>query len=104
MIDRIANRSALEGFARSRLPEFTQEEIDYINGTHDFFALNTLVIGVFFLMLITRFWFRYRVLHVFSTDNPISYPDYSFDMGAAWNNLTFYPEGFRKLLNHINDR
>lgn len=44
MIDRIANRSALEGLARSRLPEFTQEEIDYINGTHDFFALNTLVV------------------------------------------------------------
>jgi len=41
MIDRIANRSALEGLSRSRLPEFTQEEIDYINGTHDFFALNT---------------------------------------------------------------
>lgn len=44
MIDRIADRSRLEGFARSRLPEFTEEEINYINGTHDFFALNTLVL------------------------------------------------------------
>uniref|UniRef100_A0AAR5QGS6 Myrosinase 1 n=1 Tax=Dendroctonus ponderosae TaxID=77166 RepID=A0AAR5QGS6_DENPD len=41
MIDRIADRSRLEGFARSRLPKFTEEEINYINGTHDFFALNT---------------------------------------------------------------
>lgn len=87
MIDRIANRSALEGLARSRLPEFTQEEIDYINGTHDFFALNT-----------------YKVLDAFSTEHPISYPDYSFDMGASWDNLTFNPQGFRKLLNAINDR
>ncbi|CAG9858422.1 unnamed protein product [Phyllotreta striolata] len=37
---RIAARSAAEGRNRSRLPEFTQDEIDYIRGTHDFFGLN----------------------------------------------------------------
>ncbi|KAJ8963511.1 hypothetical protein NQ317_010576 [Molorchus minor] len=40
MKTRIANRSALEGFQTSRLPEFTQEEIDFINGTFDYLGLN----------------------------------------------------------------
>lgn len=33
-------RSKKEGFQKSRLPEFTDEEIEYIKGTHDFFGLN----------------------------------------------------------------
>ncbi|KAJ8976262.1 hypothetical protein NQ317_006340 [Molorchus minor] len=41
MKTRIAMRSELEGFNQSRLPEFTQEEIDYINGTYDYLGLNT---------------------------------------------------------------
>ncbi|XP_044269424.1 myrosinase 1-like [Tribolium madens] len=41
MIDRIGERSKKQGFAKSRLPTFTQEEIDYIKGTYDFVALNT---------------------------------------------------------------
>lgn len=38
---RIANRSKLEGYAQSRLPEFTEEEKKYIMGTSDFFCINT---------------------------------------------------------------
>lgn len=41
MIDRIAQRSKKEGYLKSRLPEFTKEEIEYIKGTHDFLAVNT---------------------------------------------------------------
>ncbi|XP_019757500.2 myrosinase 1 [Dendroctonus ponderosae] len=40
VIDRVGNRSALEGLPQSRLPEFTREEIDYIKGTYDWFGLN----------------------------------------------------------------
>ncbi|KAL1512858.1 hypothetical protein ABEB36_002371 [Hypothenemus hampei] len=87
MIDRIANRSSREGFARSRLPQFTQEEIDYINGTHDFFALNT-----------------YKTYVAENTEYNITDPSYWFDVGVTWTNLTYYPEGFRKLINFVNDR
>nr|XP_023025916.1 myrosinase 1-like [Leptinotarsa decemlineata] len=41
VIDRIAERSALENYSESRLPIFTREEIDYINGTFDFLGFNT---------------------------------------------------------------
>lgn len=87
MIDRIANRSKLEGLARSRLPEFTQEEIDYVNGTADFFALNT-----------------YKVWLVKNQEEPISYPSNQFDAGLVQDTLVYYPTGFRKLLNFVYDR
>ncbi|KAJ8936639.1 hypothetical protein NQ314_012255, partial [Rhamnusium bicolor] len=40
VIDRVAYRSNKENFTKSRLPKFNQEEIDYINGTFDFMAIN----------------------------------------------------------------
>ncbi|XP_041469142.1 cytosolic beta-glucosidase-like [Lytechinus variegatus] len=36
----IARKSAAQGFATSRLPEFTEEEKEYNRGTADFFGLN----------------------------------------------------------------
>lgn len=41
MKNRIAYRSNLEGFQQSRLPRFTEEEKEYIQGTIDFFCLQT---------------------------------------------------------------
>ncbi|GLG98608.1 Putative lactase-phlorizin hydrolase [Gryllus bimaculatus] len=40
MRERVAANSAKEKLRRSRLPVFTQEEINYIKGTADFFGLN----------------------------------------------------------------
>ncbi|CAG9765663.1 unnamed protein product [Ceutorhynchus assimilis] len=87
MIDRIANRSALEGLARSRLPEFTQEEIEYIKGTYDFIGFNT-----------------YKVYKAENIDYPIGNPSYNYDSGVSYDTdvFYFYPEGFRKLINFIN--
>lgn len=36
----IARRSAKQGFPKSRLPEFTAEEIEYIKGTVDLLGVN----------------------------------------------------------------
>lgn len=38
--ERIAKRSLLQGYPRSRLPEFTQQEINLTAGTVDFFGIN----------------------------------------------------------------
>ncbi|CAG5040665.1 unnamed protein product [Parnassius apollo] len=36
----IAEKSKSQGYPRSRLPAFTQEEIDFIKGTYDFYGFN----------------------------------------------------------------
>ncbi|XP_017483825.1 PREDICTED: myrosinase 1 isoform X2 [Rhagoletis zephyria] len=41
MIDRIHNLSKEQGFTRSRLPEFTADEVRRIRGTADFFGINS---------------------------------------------------------------
>ncbi|CAG9765665.1 unnamed protein product [Ceutorhynchus assimilis] len=90
MIDRISNRSKLEGLSRSRLPSFTQEEIEYINGTHDFFAINT-----------------YGVYQVkYAPEPAISYPSYTFDLGVdIVNDTTYYnPKGVRDMVNYISQK
>ncbi|ERL94004.1 myrosinase 1 [Dendroctonus ponderosae] len=90
MIDRIADRSRLEGFARSRLPEFTEEEINYINGTHDFFALNTYGVG-----------------QVEDEPEPeIGEPSYVSDeaVRSVRSNDFYYPEGLRTSVNYINQK
>lgn len=40
MIDRISAMSMQDGLKRSRLPQFTHEEIERIHNTSDFFGLN----------------------------------------------------------------
>lgn len=40
MKERIAAKSAAQGFSRSRLPELSPEEVELIRGTSDFFGLN----------------------------------------------------------------
>lgn len=40
MKNRIASRSILEGFNQSRLPEFTEEQQQYIKGTADYMTVN----------------------------------------------------------------
>ncbi|KAH9634918.1 hypothetical protein HF086_017217 [Spodoptera exigua] len=37
---RVAEKSALQGFPRSRLPEFTEEEKAFVKGASDFFGVN----------------------------------------------------------------
>ncbi|KAJ3649795.1 hypothetical protein Zmor_021516 [Zophobas morio] len=95
MIDRIAERSQKEGFSKSRLPEFSAEEVDYIRGTFDFLSLNTYTTN----------------LAKWTTDHEIGTPGYYADLsvstyqdpswnGSAW--IKVVPWGLRKLLNWID--
>ncbi|XP_060525642.1 myrosinase 1-like [Cylas formicarius] len=99
VIERVATRSSLEGYNVSRLPEMSQEDVEYIKGTHDFFALN-----------------MYTSFLVENEDEPfVLWADYMADkktqthVDPAWrpSNVTSVvsnPEGIRKLLKYINDR
>ncbi|XP_069695509.1 myrosinase 1-like [Periplaneta americana] len=95
--ERVAENSLNEGFTRSRLPTFTQEEVAYIKGTHDFFGLN-----------------HYSTYLGFPLPNSDGEPSVIKDMGTmilpdpSWQGsasvwLYVVPWGLRKQLNRVKE-
>ncbi|XP_049766119.1 myrosinase 1-like [Schistocerca cancellata] len=80
---RVDANSAAEGRPRSRLPTFTQEEVQYIRGSADFIGLN-----------------HYSTEFVTSGVSGIS-PSKSRDSGVVSSRNEASPSGFRRLLNWI---
>ncbi|XP_049836540.1 myrosinase 1-like isoform X2 [Schistocerca gregaria] len=80
---RVDANSAAEGRPRSRLPSFTQEEVDYIRGSADFIGLN-----------------HYSTDFVTSGGTGIS-PSKTRDSGVITSYNEAVPWGFRSLLNWI---
>ncbi|XP_049791827.1 myrosinase 1-like [Schistocerca nitens] len=83
----VDNNSKAEGLARSGLPKFTQEEIEYIRGSADFFGLNT-----------------YGSQYTAAGDFPIA-PSRRHDSGVITKDdeipLDQSAAGFRKILNWV---
>ncbi|XP_052747121.1 lactase/phlorizin hydrolase [Bicyclus anynana] len=95
---RIAARSAEQGFPRSRLPEFTQDEIKLIRGSSDIFGLNH-----YFTNYVNRneSVYRYYESPSFQDDLAVFYsvlPEWT--IGES-NYTKFVPWGFYKLLTQI---
>lgn len=99
MRTRIDNYSSLQGYAHSRLPTFTPEEVDYIRGTADFLGLNH---------------YTSHLSTLSENQTPDDNPSYDNDLGVvltadpAWNQtardtFTVYPHGLRLLLNYIKE-
>ncbi|RZB38654.1 Glyco hydro 1 domain containing protein, partial [Asbolus verrucosus] len=91
MIDRVREVSLSEGFEKSRLPEFTQEEIDMLHGSYDFMGLNQYSAD-------KCYW---------AEDGAGSHPSHWADVGVIgyqeddwWKGV---PWGLRKLLVWIKD-
>ncbi|KAL1513064.1 hypothetical protein ABEB36_002540 [Hypothenemus hampei] len=96
MIDRVGNRSKAEGLSQSRLPPWSKDELEFVKGTFDYFALN-----------------MYTAVAVNAIDEPpIGTGNYYLDKGtgtsykpewtpsiAGW--LYSYPYGMRGLLNRV---
>ncbi|KOB58201.1 Glycoside hydrolase [Operophtera brumata] len=74
-IKRVLERSTEQGFIRSRLPELSDEEIEYIKGTSDFFGMNHYS---------TRFYTPY-------TPGSYEVPSYNDDVGGDSSYLDYAP-------------
>ncbi|XP_047121902.1 myrosinase 1-like [Schistocerca piceifrons] len=80
---RVDANSAAEGRPRSRLPTFTQEEIEYLRGASDFLGVNHYLTSY---VKPSEFW---------------SSPSKRHDSGVVSVNIGYYPSGFRDLLNWL---
>nr|KAF7422070.1 hypothetical protein H0235_009906 [Vespula pensylvanica] len=96
MKNRIAENSRIQGYSKSRLPEFTPEWIEYIRGTSDFFALNHYTSNL--VEIVPKgpndTWYR-------DSGIKFSYDPKWPSSGSSW--LKIVPEGFRKILNAIKN-
>ncbi|XP_028155804.1 myrosinase 1-like [Ostrinia furnacalis] len=100
MKERIAAKSAEQGFFRSRLPAFSPEEVEYIRGSSDFFGLN-----------------HYTTYYVYRNESSTNFavPSFEDDIGAdryqlqEWHTqkdvkyIGHVPWGFTKLLVKIKE-
>ncbi|XP_076857376.1 lactase/phlorizin hydrolase-like [Brachyhypopomus gauderio] len=96
MKTRIRERSLAAGLPRSRLPEFTPEEVKRINGTYDYFGFNHYTTVLAFNM-------DYKNLQHYDADRGVgTIHDRSWlDSGSAWLKVT--PPWFRTILNFIKE-
>ncbi|KAM8749675.1 lactase/phlorizin hydrolase-like [Acanthopagrus schlegelii] len=92
----IRERSLAAGLAKSRLPEFTPEEIKRIKGTYDYFGFNHYT-------TVLAFPVDYGNLQHYDADRSAgTIADRTWlDSGSSW--LKVSPFGFRRILNFIKN-
>ncbi|XP_005953312.2 lactase-phlorizin hydrolase [Haplochromis burtoni] len=96
MKTRIRDRSLAAGLPQSRLPEFTQEEIKRIKGTHDFFGLNQYTSALAFPVD------HGNIASLEADIGAATVPDPTWlDSASVWLKVT--PFGIRRLLNFIKN-
>uniref|UniRef100_A0A3Q4MUQ4 Lactase n=1 Tax=Neolamprologus brichardi TaxID=32507 RepID=A0A3Q4MUQ4_NEOBR len=96
MKTRIRDRSLAAGLPQSRLPEFTQEEIKRIKGTHDFFGLNHYTSALAFPVD------HGNTASLEADIGAATVPDPTWlDSASVW--LKVAPFGIRRLLNFIKN-
>ncbi|XP_067010248.2 myrosinase 1 [Anabrus simplex] len=92
--ERVDRNSQAEGRTRSRLPVFSEEMVEYIKGTYDFFALNHYSTQLIASGEAGRKPSRYRDAGTLSSVDP-SWPS----SASSW--LKVVPWGFRKMINWV---
>ncbi|CAK1602814.1 unnamed protein product [Parnassius mnemosyne] len=101
MKEKIAAKSAAQGFARSRLPEFTPEEVEYVRGSADFFGINHYSS---YIVYRNESMATYHEVPSYYDDlNAVIYQSSEWEHGAS-DFLKVVPEGFYKLLTDIKQK
>ncbi|XP_063358724.1 lactase/phlorizin hydrolase-like [Cydia amplana] len=98
MVDNIAAKSAAQGYSKSRLPEFTEEEKAYVRGTSDYFGLNHYYSRLTYR---NETAYGYHATPSFWDDiNAITYVSEDWKIGAS-DYVKYTPWGFYKILTKI---
>lgn len=97
MIQRIAKNSQLQGFEISRLPTFSETEIEYNKGTFDFLTINSYTTQLASFLEDTNL----SSVHYNTDLNVNFYDDPSWEFAASsW--LKVVPWGMRKIINWVS--
>ncbi|CAG9566623.1 unnamed protein product [Danaus chrysippus] len=96
--EKVAAKSQIQGFPRSRLPELTLEEIDFIKGSSDFFGLNHYTT---FLTYGLKFPIDYPTYYYADVEVIPYQPDEWTSSSSKW--LKVVPWGFYKILTKIRE-
>ncbi|KAJ9595813.1 hypothetical protein L9F63_012997 [Diploptera punctata] len=97
MKDIISNNSKKEGFRRSRLPEFTKDELQLVRGSTDYFGLNQYTTNKVTFKEVGLSPSRARDIGV-----QFSVPEFwPTSETSKWEKVV--PKGLRKLLKYIQD-
>ncbi|XP_023948571.2 myrosinase 1-like [Bicyclus anynana] len=99
MKKRIAARSAEQGFPRSRLPEFSPEEIELVKGTSDFFGLNHYTTNQIYRNASVP---QFNVPSIEDDLGVGSYTPIEWQLSET-SKTKYVAWGFTKLLNRIKD-
>ncbi|XP_058829749.1 lactase/phlorizin hydrolase-like [Topomyia yanbarensis] len=101
MIDRVGNNSLKQGYAKSRLPEFTEEEINKIRGSADFFGINHYTTNIVYQNDADNSA-NFRIPSYDHDRNTAGYQDPSWpESGSGW--LKVNPKGMYYLLTWISN-
>ncbi|CAH0697036.1 unnamed protein product [Spodoptera exigua] len=96
--DKIAVKSAQQGYPRSRLPMFTEEEKAFVRGASDFFGVNHYTA---YLVSATERKGHYPVPSLLDDVDTGSFPDDDWLKSASpW--LTLAPNSIHTALTHLN--
>ncbi|KAJ8733387.1 hypothetical protein PYW08_001685 [Mythimna loreyi] len=97
--EKVNNMSRLQGYSRSRLPYFTDEEVTALRGSADFYALNHYTSVSVSPSAMEFYWKVPSYYH--DTGVRMEGDPFWARPGAIWQFL--YPPGFRKLLNWLQN-
>ncbi|CAH1106430.1 unnamed protein product [Psylliodes chrysocephalus] len=95
---RVAERSKKEGYKKTRLPQFTSEEIKFIKGTHDYLAIN----HYFTFLAGEEPEAPYTETHYENDVRVINSRMPNWELGS--NSWAIVPWGARKVLNWIKQQ
>ncbi|KAH9642756.1 hypothetical protein HF086_010409 [Spodoptera exigua] len=98
--EKIAAKSAEQGLFRSRLPEFTPEEVEYVKGSSDFYGLNHYT--TYLVYRNESAIGRYDVPSFYDDMGNVHYQPDDWERGAS-GFLKVIPWGFYKLLTQIRN-